>query len=109
MKSGDLRQEITLMQPAETEVDIYGRTHTRWEVYAIVPAMVQDVSGREFYAAAAVQCEDIVTFSIRYDDGIHSGMRVRFRGQDYDIREVNHLGYRGDFMRIKGRMVQSGG
>ena len=108
IKAGDLRQMVTLIRPDTTEGE-HRRRATEWTEVATVPAAKADVSGREFYAAHAVNAEDIVTFTIRWREDIDTTWRVRHGGIVYGILEVNHLGYMQDFMRLKCRAVTGGG
>lgn len=108
IKAGDLRQEIVLMRP-DISTGEHRRRSTEWTDAARVFAARQDVSGREFYQAHAVNAEDTVTFTIRWRDDITSSWRVRHRGETFDILEVNHLGFMRDYMRLKCRTVGGGG
>ena len=47
-----------------------------------------------------------MTFGIRWRDDIQSTWRVRHSGITYEILEVNHLGYKRDFIHLKCRRVQ---
>lgn len=107
MRSGDLRHYIHIERPVEGTPDAYGRRQVGWEEFAAVHAKIADVSGREFFAAAAYQMEDVVTFSIRYLGALRKDMRIVYGGQAYEIMEINHLGYRGDFMNVKARKVEA--
>ena len=108
IKAGDLRQTVTLIRPDTTEGE-HRRRATDWTEVATVPAAKYDVSGREFYAARAVHAEDVVTFTIRWRDGIDTTWRIRHGEITYGILEVNHLGYMRDYMRLKCRAVTGGG
>lgn len=108
IKPGDLRQKITLVKPVTVVVE-KKRTTTWVEVATDVPAKKTDVSGREFYQAHAAQAEDIVTFTIRWREGINTTWRVRHGGETYGILEVNHLGEWRDYMVLKTRAVTGGG
>ena len=68
-----------------------------------------DVSGREFYIAQAYHAEDVVTFTIRWRTDVAATWRLVHHGIAYNILEVNHLGYMGDFMRLKCRAIQGEG
>lgn len=105
MKAGDLRHPVTLQQKVMV-LNEKGRRIPDWQDAAIVYAHKADVSGREFYAAHAVHAEDVVTFTIRWRPGIDTTWRLVHHGIPYDILEVNHLGYMGDYMRLKCRVVQ---
>lgn len=108
IKSGDLRQWVTLMKPLTTLGD-HNRRNTAWTDISTVPAAKSDVSGREFFQAHAVNAEDIVTFTIRWRDDIDTTWRVRHGSETYGILEVNHLGYMRDYLRLKCRAVKGGG
>ncbi len=108
IKAGDLRCPITLKQPVSTR-DERNRRITTYQDAAEVMAAKQDVSGREFYQAHGVHAEDIVTYTIRWRDDITTAWRVEDHGEEYNILEVNHLGYMRDFMRLKCRQVTRGG
>ena len=56
-----------------------------------------------------MHAEDIVTYTIRYRSDVTTAWRVRRGTVEYDILEVNHLGYMGDYMRLKCRAVGPGG
>lgn len=103
MKSGDLRHPVTLLRPERN-----GRT-VEWVEAAHMYAAKADVSGREFYEAQAYHMEDVVTFTLRPVEGISASWRIRHGEDTYNIIEVNHLGYMGDYIRLKCRIVTGGG
>lgn len=108
-QAGDLRHLIKVQRRVELGVDARGNRQTEWrDVYEIYAA-VHDVSGREFYQAAALHMENIVSMVIRHVEGISADMRVVFNGQAYDIVQINHLGYRGDWMVLKTRAITAEG
>ena len=108
MKAGDLRHPVTLIRP-DTTLGDHRRRSTEWTDVCTVYAAKSDVSGREFYAAHAVNAEDTVTFTIRWRDDIDTTWRVRHGGITYNILEVNHLGYMRDYLRLKCKTVNGGG
>lgn len=108
IKAGDLRHKIQLLRP-ETTLGEHNRRSTEWITVASVYADKDDVSGREFYSAHAVNAEDIVTFTIRYRRDIDVTWRVKDGEEFYGILEVNHMGYMLDYIRLKCRMVKGGG
>lgn len=101
---GELRHRLTFQKPSATkngnDVIIPG-----WAPVCTVWGAAWDVSGREFLEAAAHQMEDITTFTIRWRAGLNTSMRIIFQGKPYEIIEINHLSYRGDFLQIKARIV----
>lgn len=104
MKAGDLRHPITLMKPVDS-VNSVGRPVKAWRDQATVYAAKADVSGREFYVAQSYHAEDIVTWTLRWRGDVTPEWRVRHGSLVYEIVEVNHLGYRYDFMRLKTRII----
>lgn len=107
MKAGDLKHPILLQKPQMT-TDAKGNRITSWVDQASVMASMADVSGRDLYAALANQAEDTVTFGIRYRDDIDESWRILWGGQVYTIRQVNHLGYKRDFIHLKTRKIREG-
>ena len=85
------------------------RRRTTWQTVATCMASMADVSGRDFYAAQAYQAQDIVTFGIRWRDDLCREWRIVHRGSVYQIEQINHLGYRRDFIHVKARMTTGEG
>lgn len=111
MNVGKFRHKITIKRPDfENETkDEYGRRVLPWLPYVEVMASVTDVSGREFYEAAAHQLQNTVTFTMRWVHGVNANMRIYWDGSVYEIDQINHLGYRRDFLRIKAHATASEG
>lgn len=108
MKAGDLRHLVTIQRPVY-QTDAKGNRRRTWADVATCWASMADVSGRDFYAAQAYHAQDIVTFGIRWREDVTTDCRILHRGQPYEIQQVNHLGYRRDFMHIKARMLRGDG
>lgn len=109
MNVGVFRHAIQL-QKRTTVKDERGNAISSWETVAQTFAAVRDVSGRDFFAAAAHQVENVVTFTLRWRSGLTSDMRIVFAGAPYEIIQINHLGYnKRDFMSIKARVMQGEG
>lgn len=108
IKAGDLKHPVTLQKPVYTTNE-KGKRIPVWADVVTVYAGKADVSGREFYAAQAYHAEDVVTFTIRWRTDVKATWRLVHHGTAYNILEVNHLSYMGDFMRLKCRIVQGEG
>lgn len=104
MKAGDLKHQITIERP-KTITDAKGNRRATWVPVLTCWASMADVSGRDFYVAQAHQSQDIVTFGIRWRDSVDKECRIRHGAHVYQIEQINHLGYKQDFMHIKARMV----
>ena len=108
IKSGDLRHPVTLLKPA-APVGVHAEDDESYDEVADVYAARQDVSGREFFLAHAVDAENTVTFTIRWRDDIDRTWRVKHGAELFNILEINHLGYMRDYLRLKCMRVQDGG
>ena len=104
---GSLREIIVLQRAQEAGVDAAGNRVLHWADVYSVRAAARDVSAREFYEAAAHQMERTITFTLRYLEDVDADMRVLWRDKLYEILQVNHLGYRGDWMTLKVRAIES--
>lgn len=104
MKAGDLKRIITIQRP-KYSTDVKGRRLTQWETVATCRASKTDVSARDFYAAHSAHALDISTFGIRWRDDIDKECRILHMGEIYQIEQINHLGYKRDFMHIKARKI----
>ena len=108
IKSGDLRHPVILLQPA-APVGVHDEDDESYTPVATVYADRQDVSGRQFYLAHAVDAENTVTFTIRWRNDIDRTWRIQHGTEVFNILEINHLGYMRDYLRLKCQNVQDGG
>jgi SPP1 family predicted phage head-tail adaptor len=108
MDIGDLRHRITL-QKFINEVNENGFETEVWQDYKTVWASVSNLSGKEYYQAAAVQVEKTVKFTIRYLYGISSDMRILFEGKQYNITSIDNIKYKNRFIEIKALEVEKSG
>lgn len=108
MKAGDLKHRITIEKPTYT-TDARGNRRAEWTVVSTCWASMADVSGRDFYEAQAHQAQDTVTFGIRWRESIDRECRIRHGGAIYHIEQINHLGYKRDYMHVKARMIRGEG
>lgn len=102
VRPGDLRHLLHIERPvtAENENGVLIRD---WVHVCTVWGAARDVSGREFFEAAAQQMEDITTFTIRTHPGVDGSMRIIFSDKAYEIIHINRMGHRGNYMQIKAR------
>jgi len=107
MQIGDLRHRITF-QKHTTTINENGFEVETWEDYRTVwrqPATCM----AEYYAAAAVQAENTVKFTIRYLTGLDTTMRILFRGKQYNITAIDNIKYQNRYLEIKALEVVSSG
>jgi SPP1 family predicted phage head-tail adaptor len=105
---GDLRHRITF-QKLTTSVNENGFEVETWEDMRTVWAAVSNLHGREYFAAAAVQAENTVKFTIRYLPDIDTTMRISFRDKQYNITSIDNIKYQNRFIEIKALEVITGG
>lgn len=105
---GELRHRITLQRKTAT-VNESGFETENWEDYKTLWAAVANLHGREYFAAAAVQAEGTVKFTIRYLPGIDTAMRISFRGKSYNITAIDNIKYQNRYQEIKAQEVVGGG
>lgn len=103
--AGDLREKITIERTASSQ-DKNGYYNDAWVKVCDTWANVQDISGKEYFNAAATMALNIVSFVIRWRDDVNTGMRIIHNGKPYDIEYINRLGYKRDFMSIKARLKE---
>lgn len=102
MNPGDLRHRVTLQKYVET-TDEDGFITQTWQNIATVWASVENLYGREYWEAAAIQKENTVKFTIRYRADIDQTMRIVFGGKIYNIVSVDNIKYRNKLIEIKAR------
>lgn len=108
MEIGELRHRTTL-QKFSTNTNENGFEVENWQDYKTVWAAVTNLSGKEYYAAAAVQAENTVKFTIRYTDEIDTTMRILFKDKQYSIISIDNIKYVNKFIEIKAMEVDSSG
>lgn len=108
MDIGDLRHRITF-QKLTTEVNENGFEIQTWQNYKTVWSAVSNLSGREYYQAAAIKGEKTVKFLIRYVEGIDESMIILFRNKQYNITFVDNMKYINKNIEIKAVEVEEYG
>lgn len=90
MNPGQLRHRITIQQKTRVQNE-YGEEIADWVDVASVWASVNPISGREFFAAEAVNSEVTHKINMRYRSGITPDMRVKFKERYFQIIVVMNL------------------
>lgn len=89
LNAGGLRHRITIEQPKYSQDVQTGERQTTWRPFLTdIAASYRPSSAREFVSAQAMQSEVVGTFVIRYRTGIKANMRIKFRGQIFNIAGV---------------------
>lgn len=108
MGIGELKHRITFLKPTIT-VNENGFETEEFIVLKTVWASVANLSGREYYEAAAVQKENTVKFKIRAIPDIDESMRIIFQDKDYNITATDNIKYKNRYMEIKAVEVKLSG
>jgi len=102
--AGDMREHITLMKQT-AGINASGFQTVTYTDSGTLAAKVASVSGKDFAGALANGAEDVITFTLRWTDGITTADRIAWEGTTYEILAINLLGARRDYMNIKCRVA----
>ena len=97
--AGNLDQRLTLRR-RQSGVDVLGQESTSWTTLATVWGRAEPIRGREFFAAATVQSETAVRFTVRYRADLSPADQVLWRGQAHDIQSVIDVGGRKETLEL---------
>jgi len=89
MQAGKLNKRITIQAQVTTQNAI-GEQLTSWTTVCVVSASVNDMTGREFFAAGAPVESIITKIQIRHMTDITAAMRVLCADDVYNIEAVLH-------------------
>lgn len=87
MRTGKIRERVTLQETTQTQADDGGIIDT-WATVATVWASVDYEKGREFFTASQIAAEESLAIVIRKRDGIVPKMRAVYRSKNFDIHAV---------------------
>lgn len=88
---GQLNQLVQL-QTRSAGTDALGQSSAAWTTVATLWAQAMPLRGREFFAAAQVQQENSVKFTMRWRADITATARIVWQGVPHDITGVTQLG-----------------
>lgn len=108
LEIGSLKHRVTI-QKLVMNVNENGFEVEAWQDYKTVWASVSNLTGREYYEAAAVQAEETVKFTIRYLSSLTTDMRILFQGKQYNITSIDNIKYENKYIEIKALEVDSSG
>lgn len=104
-----MRERITI-QKSRTGNDKNGNHTLLWEDYYSCAAYVNNLSGKEYWAAAQVNAQTDLYFIIRYCSEV-SGLdsehfRIVFRDQIYNISFVDNVQYQNKTVKLRASLVK---
>lgn len=86
INAGEMDQRITLQQRASESKDGQGQANAAWvSVFTDIAARADTRPGQDAFAAGMEHPTQPVTFRIRFRLGVHSRMRVLWRGRVYEL------------------------
>ena len=103
MEIGKLNKRITFQKFATT-VNENGFEVQEWVTFSTVWANIGNLFGKEYYAAAAVQEEKTVKFTVRYIKDLDTDMRILFDEKYYNITFINDINYAHKFLEVKAML-----
>lgn len=87
MKSGELKQRITIQQPTYTKNAI-GEKIATWATWATVWAAVEPAVGNQYYAAKQADSQVTGKIRIRYIRGLQPTMRILYGDRVMNIVSI---------------------
>ena len=105
---GKLRHRISILYKDTGARDADGYPVEEWRELFKTWASFEAISGREYFAAAAVQAEQQVRFTMRYRAEITTDKRILFDGKEYDIKAVIDKDGRKEYLQVMAEIHNNG-
>ena len=106
MSIGDLKHRITFQKPV-ISTNENGFEVESFENYKTVWAKVSNLSGKEYFEAAAIQKEKTIKFLIRAGTDVDESMRIFFLGKTFNIIFIDNINYKNKYIEIRALEVDS--
>lgn len=118
MDPGKLDKRI-MIQKYDIAKTVNGFKEQKWIDYKPLWASMQNLYGREYFAAAAVNAEKTVKFNIRYFKDLDSAVntegkkttevfRIKYKNSIFDIKFIDNIKNENIEMEIKALENQNG-
>lgn len=105
MSIGKMRHRVQF-QVNNSVINKNGVIEDRWVHFEKpVWASVENLYGREYFAAASVQMENTLKIKIRHKQGISNNMRIIFRDRVFNIISIDNIKYQNRFIEIRVKEV----
>lgn len=109
MNPGEFNRRIVI-QNFTTATNENGFREEKWVDYKTRWAKVENLKGREYWAAKAVQSETTIEFTIRHMKELEAKdstkkYRIKFNETLFNITFIDNIYYRNKFMIIKALEV----
>lgn len=96
MRSGRLRDKITIQQKTTNEDPATGQPLDVWADVGTAWARVEDLSGRDFYQAASEQSQVVTPIEMRLRPGVKPQMRIVCGDRTFQIESIQRPSNRRD-------------
>lgn len=100
MRSIGALDSRVLLQSRSVVVDEVGQETITWTDEATVWAEVQQLRGRELFAAAGTVYENTTRVRIRHRTDVQATWRLVWNGKNHDITAVIEVGGRKDLLEL---------
>lgn len=87
----ELNRKIVFQEMSITQDPDTGEIIEAWADIGEAFAKVEPLVGREFLAAAAIQSEGLVKFTLRYREGLNTAMRLIFDGGPWNMTSIQNI------------------
>lgn len=105
----EMRERITIQKSYGT-TDKNGNHLLEWRDYYLCAAYVNNLSGKEYWAAAQVNAQTDIYFIVRYCSEIKAinseKYRIVFREQLYNITFVDNVQYANKTVKLRASLVK---
>lgn len=105
MKIVELNKRITIQELNGTGQNENGFDEEKWIDYKTVWASMNNLWGKEFYAAKAVQSEATIEFTVRYSKSLESinskEYRLFWNNRVFNITFLDNIQYANKWLKIK--------
>jgi len=103
MNIGQLKHRIEF-QRLETTYDNEGFPIEDYVTFQKAWADVNDLYGKEYWDSKQIVSENITVFHTRYLKNIDTNSFILFRGQRYEIIEIDNVKYLNKELKIKAKL-----
>lgn len=90
MNAGILNRRIIIMKATSTQNE-FGEKIDTWSTFVERWAMIEPLSGREYFTAKQSLSEIDKRVTVRYSTGIKPSMRLIYNNENYNIKSVINI------------------
>jgi SPP1 family predicted phage head-tail adaptor len=108
MNPGELRHRIRILKSVTVTND-NGFEEPSYQEVCNPWAKANSLFGKEYYAAAAVQAQNTVEFTIRYRTDLTREMIIEFQGKQYNVTDIDDKFFLHQYLVIKALEVPNNG